>query len=698
MIVGILALGLAVFVNNHKKPNSAQFLLIAVFFSAWFLVNLFSNDISLDYVVLLNINRLIFVFSAAAMGLTPILISETSGIRNRTKYDRLIINFTAFVMLISSLPFVVDSVILTEPIVEIEFGILGPVYFLFVLMMIIEIFIRYFEGIKKADLDSKARLKIMGVSILISVVLAFITNAVLPAAFGNYDYVLLGPLFFAVMLCGVGYAIVKERLFDVTGLVVKSMIILVVGCLTTLVYFYAILAAGSGYIQSFDQRLESLLYALLCLGMLLIGIPAYLIISRRVMPKLGVDNYALQKTVSEFIVDAADKKTPVEVLEVLKATIDSKLNPSFSRYIVLKNKSSIEMLGNKENDLKLSKGVVEFLSNSSDLVYDLQDDYSFLRKDYIELKNIEVIIKLQPNNRLCGLILIGRKNTGFMYTSKDFKLMDSIAWAAGLALENAVQLEEIKKFNKTLTAKVQRATKELESNNMELTKLNREKNLFIKSATHQIKPQITTAIGFSELLSKSVGGKLTEDEKSDLRYAISSMQRISHAVTGILDIAGHEKPTVSLSKSTQNIVALVKLEIDSISNTNDRDYRLTSSSETVLAKVDKYKLCDVIYNLLDNADKYSDAGQPVEVSVVEESDKVAIEVKDYGIGIKSKNTKKVLDVFFRGSRANEYSPNGTGVGLYVVKLFVEAHGGNVIVESVEGQGSTFTVTLPSGIK
>ena len=693
MVAGILSLGLIVFANNYKRALNAQFLLISVFFSAWIVANLFSNDVSLDYHKLLIVNRLIFVFSAAAMGITPLLISEASNTNHRSKLNNRIINTTAVVMVVSALPLVVDHVILTEPVVEIGFGVMSPLYFLFVLAMIYETVKRYVYSLKHSEPSDSARVKLMGVSSLLSIVLAFFTNAVLPAIFDNYALVLVGPLFFIFMLAGIGYSTIKDRLFDITSLVIKSLTLISVATVLAIVYFCLFISLGYDFIHNFDAKLEPLLDAILYILMLGIGVPLILFFKKSIAPKLGVNNYNLQQSISDFIVDSVDKKTPKDVISALSITVNDKLSPSISEYYVIDKKGAYQILGGKKVE-RLSSRFIDFLKTSDERVIDLFCSDNRVINEFSKLKDFEAVIKLQSNSKLTGVVLLGRKSNGFIYTAKDYKLMNALTLAAGLALENALQLEEIKKFNKTLASKVQKATKKLKTANEELIKANMAKSLFVKSATHQIKPQITTAIGFSELLKSSAKSKLNRNEAADLKYAVASMQRISHAVTGILDIAGTDSPQVRLNESKQDIVSLAKEEIRSISNANGREYSLVTSSERILVKVDKFKICDVLYNLLDNADRYSEKGQPVEVSIEEKRGSVVLEFKDYGIGIKSENTKRVLDAFFRGAKASKLSPTGTGVGLYVVKLFVEAHGGKVDVESVQGQGSTFMITLP----
>src|SRR5947208_15380500 len=103
-------------------------------------------------------------------------------------------------------------------------------------------------------------------------------------------------------------------------------------------------------------------------------------------------------------------------------------------------------------------------------------------------------------------------------------------------------------------------------------------------------------------------------------------------------------------------------------------------------------LFQVFSNLVSNAVKYSPSGGPIAISAGIESEQVVVAVEDHGIGIPAKDLDRLFERYYRGSNVSGIV--GTGVGLYLVKMVVEVHGGEVAVESTEGKGSTFSVRLP----
>ena len=101
-----------------------------------------------------------------------------------------------------------------------------------------------------------------------------------------------------------------------------------------------------------------------------------------------------------------------------------------------------------------------------------------------------------------------------------------------------------------------------------------------------------------------------------------------------------------------------------------------------------------VTNLLDNAVKYSDSDEPVELLASVEDGSASIAVRDHGIGIPKRDLERIFERFYRVDRARSRATGGTGLGLSIVRHIAQAHGGDVTVESIEGVGSTFRLRLP----
>jgi two-component system sensor histidine kinase SenX3 len=214
---------------------------------------------------------------------------------------------------------------------------------------------------------------------------------------------------------------------------------------------------------------------------------------------------------------------------------------------------------------------------------------------------------------------------------------------------------------------------------------------FVANVTHELK----TPIGALELLAETI---VTADDAEVTRRLADRMvreaERLSHIVDDLLDLSlaeggeGSERELVPVATVVNDAIARVQIVADA--------RRIPVSAEVVpdawVIECDRRQVTGAIANLLDNAVKYSDNGAPVSVTVVDDgSGRFGIRVADRGIGIPSRELDRVFERFYRVDRARSRDTGGTGLGLSIVRHVVQSHGGEVQVESREGEGSTFTL-------
>lgn len=114
----------------------------------------------------------------------------------------------------------------------------------------------------------------------------------------------------------------------------------------------------------------------------------------------------------------------------------------------------------------------------------------------------------------------------------------------------------------------------------------------------------------------------------------------------------------------------------------------------IFVVADKQKCREAIFNIIDNAVRYTPENGCIKVSLEILKDRVKIVVTDSGIGLSSNDQKQLFKKYFRSDGARQAQPSGTGIGLYVAKHFIEAHGGSISVRSNVGSGSSFSIILP----
>jgi PAS domain S-box-containing protein len=224
-----------------------------------------------------------------------------------------------------------------------------------------------------------------------------------------------------------------------------------------------------------------------------------------------------------------------------------------------------------------------------------------------------------------------------------------------------------------------------------VVELNQVKNDLIAMLAHDFKGPLTTIVGFADVLA--------EDERFDvearqyLGMISSSALRLASLATDTLALSRLEQNELSLVLGDVDLIALVRDVVRVFSVTRPIELRISGSSLTVNGDADRLR--QVVENLIGNAIKYSPGGEPIEVALRGRHGGVELVVRDRGIGIPEAERRKLFGRFARASNARALGISGTGFGLYLSRMIVELHGGTIEVESVETQGSTFRVVVPS---
>jgi signal transduction histidine kinase len=174
-------------------------------------------------------------------------------------------------------------------------------------------------------------------------------------------------------------------------------------------------------------------------------------------------------------------------------------------------------------------------------------------------------------------------------------------------------------------------------------------------------------------------------------------ENLSHLVGNILDFSRMEEGKKQYNLEETDFKNWLEQTVtDFFSRISRRKYKIYTSitEHSVPVKIDKNAMKLAVNNLLDNAVKFSSEHSEIKVIFEKHEEKVLLKIKDDGIGIPKNEQASIFEKFYRGKDASHFSTTGTGLGLTIVKQIVEAHGGEVQVESELGKGSIFTVTIP----
>ena len=231
-----------------------------------------------------------------------------------------------------------------------------------------------------------------------------------------------------------------------------------------------------------------------------------------------------------------------------------------------------------------------------------------------------------------------------------------------------------------------------------LEQLKRVRSDFVANVSHELKTPITSIKGFVETL---LDGAMHEPEDAErfLRIVAAQSDRLNEMIEDLLTLSRLEQDTdrAGLSLQPARIRGVLEAAVgvcELKASAKNVSVELTCDAQ-LQAKINPALLEQAVVNLVDNAVKYSPDGETVSVEAVGGPTEVVIRVKDHGCGIGAEHLPRLFERFYRVDKARSRKLGGTGLGLAIVKHIAQAHGGRTTVESTPGEGSVFSLHLPS---
>lgn len=225
-------------------------------------------------------------------------------------------------------------------------------------------------------------------------------------------------------------------------------------------------------------------------------------------------------------------------------------------------------------------------------------------------------------------------------------------------------------------------------------KLEERKDEFIGTASHELKTPITTIKAFTQLLQKKFSSDKFPEVNLYLYKMDNQINRLKSLINDLLDVSKIQAGKLEFVDREFNLDELIR-EIAEDMQQIESSHKITVKGEARKNIFgDRYRIGQIITNLLSNAIKYSPKADEVILYVSSDNQKITIAVKDFGIGVPIEETNKIFGRFYRISGINGLRFDGMGLGLHIAKEIIRRHKGNIWVESTQGKGSTFYVTLP----
>lgn len=309
-------------------------------------------------------------------------------------------------------------------------------------------------------------------------------------------------------------------------------------------------------------------------------------------------------------------------------------------------------------------GVVRVQNVYKDPRYAKNFPFAGIPQGHLEVVSYMAVPVISPSGPVIGALLFGHPEED-IFRQEHEDMVVGIAAQAAISLDNSKLFERVK----SLSAK---------------------KDEFIALASHELKTPLTTIKGYLQVMGRS---KNPEMNALFLEKSVSQVEKLNTLIDDLLNMSRIEAGKLEFDFATFDLKESLLEVSDTFSYSNTSHHIIHNlGDEPVFIKGDRHRLEQVVNNLLSNAQKYSPGSNKIYLELETEEDKVHVKVRDEGLGMAPDQQKQLFTRFYRAG--NHQGISGLGLGLYLSKQIIDAHGGSFKVESEKNKGSQFTFIIP----
>lgn len=336
---------------------------------------------------------------------------------------------------------------------------------------------------------------------------------------------------------------------------------------------------------------------------------------------------------------------------------------------------------------RLGEGIAGWVAERREAVQlDSDAEMGAFRSQHKPNRNITsaLSLPLKVGERCVGVLNVNRINHPGTFQPHHREVLQLFADHVGSVVERAEVMERLGS-----------RARELEAVNLKLNEMNRLKDVFLSTASHELKTPLTSVIGYAELLDENEERMTREQRREFLRRMRAEAGRLLVLIEDILDLTRIESGKLTLRCVSMSVNEVAHAAVETTrSFAQKHGVELVERLDALLppASLDEVKLRQVLVNLLVNAIKFSPERGTVVLETLRDGDFLRVHVADQGEGIAPEDSAHIFELFGQGERGAR--EGGLGIGLHLVKRITELHGGHVGVNSRIGEGSTFWLRLP----
>jgi signal transduction histidine kinase/DNA-binding response OmpR family regulator/HAMP domain-containing protein len=418
------------------------------------------------------------------------------------------------------------------------------------------------------------------------------------------------------------------------------------------------------------------------------------------MSKMLGENYTRLGAYSELVTTLNNLKgleeVPMKSLQLLCTHTHSSIG---ALYLVNKKKDSLDLiatygLANRNlKKLKFGEGLPGqcAIDKKAIEIHDIPPSSPYT----IDTGIVGVVPKAiiaQPilfQDQLLGVLVLGS-----MHEFEDFELeiLNNSIPQLAVAITNTLNDDSARK----LSLEIAQRNEELNAKNSELQDAYRVKSDFLASMSHELRTPMNSIIGFSSVLLAENAEPLTADQRMAIEKVLKNGKHLLQLINDILDLSKIEAGRMTINVETEDIQTVVSnslMTVEPMLKAKNLSHSVESTTAAATLTTDTVKVGQILTNLLSNAVKFTETGG-ITVRVFDKDDFLAFAVRDTGIGIEKKNLELIFKEFQQVDSSNTRKYKGTGLGLAIARRLARMLGGDLNVESIVGQGTTFTLTVP----